>query len=67
MIIEKDFDISQVSYIKVGGIVKKYIEVDNVSDLYNVTEDFIPISNTSKILFAFDYLDKTILKFTKSK
>ena len=30
MIIKNDFDLSNISYIKVGGITKTYIEIENV-------------------------------------
>ena len=67
MIIKNDFDLSNISYIKVGGITKTYIEIENVIELFNLQNDFIAIGNCSKILFAFDYLSKTIVKFKISK
>ena len=68
MIIRKNnFDISNISYIKVGGIVKEYIIVDNIIDLINLKiKKFICIGNTSKILFCFNYTKKTFLKFNKN-
>ena len=67
MIIKKNYDISNVSFIKVGGIVNSYIVIEEVKELLSLKDDFIPISNTSKILFAFDYLDTNVVKFNKSK
>lgn len=66
--LKNNFDISDISFIKVGGIVKEYIESDNLYEIlkYLKNKNFIAISNTSKILFAFDYLDKSIVKFKKN-
>ena len=49
MIIRENFDISDISYIKVGGIVKKLYEIDKISELFLLENNFICIGNTSKI------------------
>ena len=67
MIIRENFDISDISYIKVGGIVKKLYEIDKISELFLLDNNFICIGNTSKILFAFNYLNKNIVKFKMNK
>ena len=67
MIIRENFDISDISYIKVGGIVKKLYEIDKISELFLLENNFICIGNTSKILFAFNYLNKNIVKFKMNK
>ena len=67
MIIKRNFDLSNISYINVGGKTKEYIEIENVIELLKLPSEFIAIGNTSKILFAFDYIDKAIVKFNVSK
>ncbi len=71
--IEKDhYCIAEKSYIKIGGIVKKYLESDDLLEVKQYLKthqdkDFIYLGNTSKMLFAFDYSDKYYLKFTRSQ
>lgn len=57
-------DISSYSYIKIGGIVKNLIIAENEKDLINAyiyDNNALVFGNTSKTLFAFDYLDKTVI------
>ncbi len=60
-----NFDLSQISYIKIGGICKRYITFDDLNYLSNLPDKFIAISSTSKILFAFNYTPITYIKFIK--
>lgn len=66
--IYKNYDISNLSIIKVGGIVKRFIRTDEVNSLVKYySKDVLVIGNTSKILFAFDYFNHDVLKFTNNK
>ncbi len=61
--------IKEYSYIKVGGIVKKIIFAYNEKELLNAYYKYpncLIFGNTSKTLFAFDYLDREII-FDRNK
>lgn len=67
MLLENE-NIKKHSYIKVGGIVRTFYKTDKLVDVIKFCKEhdrFIAISNTSKILFAFDKLDIPIIKFIK--
>ncbi len=50
------------SYIKVGGVIKKLIIIENDDDIKKLNiSDFKVIGNGSKILFDFDYTEDTYL------
>lgn len=56
--------IKDFSYIKIGGIVKQIIIASTEEELikgYLLSKPNVVVGNTSKILFAFDYLDKSII------
>lgn len=72
MIHRKKFDISTISYIRTGGIVKDFFETNNLKEVRDCIKkhhnhDFEFLGNTSKILFAFDYSKKIFLRYTNSQ
>ena len=68
MNIYHDLDIKKYSYIHVGGIVKNAIFAYNEKELIGAysLKNVLVVGNTSKILFAFDYFNKTIV-FDRNK
>ena len=66
MIDNNFFNIKDVSYIKVGGFVKGYLET---SDINKVKEIILKekkirfIGNTTNTLFSFDYSDTFFVKY----
>lgn len=69
ILINNNYDISNKSFIRVGGIVKEYIECDDVFQIKKELEnkEFIALGNTSKILFAFKKSNLRFVKFINNK
>ena len=68
--IKYNFDISKVSYIKVGGKVKLYIETDEIETLkkiIKISKKIKYIGNTSNIFFCFDYNKYIFIKYINNK
>ena len=68
--IKYNYDISQVSYIKVGGRVKLYIETDDISNvkkILKISKKIKYIGNTSNIFFSFYYSEYIFVKYINSK
>jgi len=64
--IKYNYDISNVSYIKVGGKVKLYIETDElecIKKILKVNKRIKYIGNTSNIFFSFYYCDYIFIKY----
>lgn len=69
ILINEQYDMSKKSFIHVGGVVKEYIECDDLIQIkkYLTHRNFIAISNTSKILFSFDKSEVSYVCFIKNK
>ena len=64
--IKYNFDISNISYIKVGGKVKLYIETDEIEvvrEILKVSKKIKYIGNTSNIFFSFSYNSYIFIKY----
>ena len=64
--IKYNFDISNISYIKVGGRVKLYIETDEIEvikKILKVSKKIKYIGNTSNIFFSFSYHSYIFIKY----
>ena len=64
--IKYNYDISNISYIKVGGNVKVYIETDEVNviqKILKITRKIKYIGNCSNIFFSFYYSDYIFIKY----
>ena len=64
--IKYNYDISNISYIKVGGRVKLYIETDEIEvikKILKVSKKIKYIGNTSNIFFCFSYHTYIFIKY----
>lgn len=68
--IKYNYSIEHISYIKVGGKIKVYIETDDievVKKVLKVTKKIKYIGNTSNIFFCFKYCDYILLKYINTE
>ncbi len=68
--IRYNYPISNVTYIKVGGKVKLYIETDEldiIKKILTVNKKIKYIGNASNIFFSFDYSDYIFIKYINKK
>lgn len=64
--IKYNYEISNISFIKVGGKVKLYIETDEIEiikKIIKITKKIKYIGNTSNMFFSFNYSDYIYIKF----
>lgn len=63
-----NFDLKNVIYSRLSSKVKYYFEVDNLDFIRSQIKrnDVLFIGNSSKILYAFDYKDCMVIKYTKN-
>ena len=65
-----NFDISEISYIKVGGKVKLYIVTDEINiirKILKINRNIKYIGNTSNIFFSFSYSDTIYIKYINNR
>lgn len=69
ILVKNNYPISRKSFVHIGGIVREYVECDNLFQTIEYLKDknFISIGNTSKILFAFDYSEMSYFCFLSRK
>ncbi|HOK40671.1 MAG TPA: UDP-N-acetylmuramate dehydrogenase [bacterium] len=62
-----DYSLKKLTTISIGGIVKKYIEIFSIDELYEylkISKNFFIIGNGSNLIFKDKYYDLEIIKLT---